>query len=200
MEDYGAVLVIVFWIAIALLSKIASAAKKRQQERGGPPPVQAGALETMLRQIAKEAGLYQEPPVVSEHAATASEHRGTFGEHAPTASESRRTVLEHHQAEIERRRTESEARGTFGEHEGTVSEHLRGDAVVLPPIPSGLRPRRRSSLGAALAKDLHGGSRALARAVMLREILGPPVSLGGAARGEGQESPFSGGSMSSTSR
>ena len=181
MEDLGIVVAIIFWVAIALFGKIASAMQKRAREtsargrpQGGPPPVPS--LESMLREMARQAGLYQEPAVASEHRGTASEHaptlsehRGTLFEHLGTAGEHRQTALEIHQAQMERSRRE-------GEHRATASEHLKGDVVLGPRPTREERTRHRSPFAVRILADLRG-RRELARAVVLREILGPPVSL-----------------------
>ncbi len=177
MDNLLPILLVLFW---ALIGWLGNRAKKKGQERESAEP---SAVEQFLQQISKEAGLAPEQPppppppvpirvVVPRPPGAGSEHRVTASEHVPTASEHRPSASEH-------RPTASEHRPSASEHRHTASEHIPGDAAfpVIRGQGSGRARRRRSKLGAALAADLHGGRETLSRAVVLREILGPPVSL-----------------------
>lgn len=178
MEQLIPVLIFIAWVVISILGRLAKSAKKQQ---GSRPPT---AFEQAMREIMREAGLTQEqpavePPVVSEHRPTPSEHRPTPSEHAPTYGETRPTVAEHRPTASEARPTVSEHVPRPSEHLPTPGEHLRGDVLVPPALPirkSTRRKKGRSRLAAAVVGDLRG-RRSLARAVLLREILGPPLGL-----------------------
>ena len=176
MEDLIPFLAVIAYIVLTIVSKVAQNRKKA--EAGGRPRSKPTAVDQMLREMMRQAGIPEEQPVASERRVTASEHHTTVSEHRPTLSETRPTVSEH-------RPTPSEIRPTFSEHVPRASEHvpspgesLKGDAV-LPPIPklpaigrvpTGEKGRRRSRLASSVAADLHGGGRSLARALVLREI------------------------------
>lgn len=181
MEELIPLLIFVAWIVLSLLGRLArSLDKKKKGDTEGTEP---STFERTMRELMREAGLAEEPvvvepPVVSEHRPTPGERRPTATEHARTYGETRRTVSEHLPTATETRRTFSEHLPTGSEHLFTPGEHLRGD-VRVPPVPKGKRPRRprrRSPFASAVVRDVRGG-RSLARAVLLREILGPPVGL-----------------------
>ena len=70
------------------------------------------------------------------------------------------------------------------EHRASASEHLPGDVKierrVAPPPTRTWQP----DFGSRLIADLRGDPESLARAIVLTEILGPPVGL----RGSGSRS------------
>ncbi len=193
MDELLPIILVLSWALISWLGNKAKKKGQRQESESAEP----SAVEQFLQQISREAGLAPEqppppppPPVPirvavprppgtgSEHRVTASEHRPSASEHRPSASEHRPSASEHRPSASEHRPSASEHRPSASEHRHTTSEHIPGDAA-LPAIPrrGSDQPRRRSKLGAALAADLHGGRETLSRAVVLREILGPPVSL-----------------------
>lgn len=185
MEDLIPFLAVIAYIVLTIVSKVAQNRKKAAAEPG-PRPNKPTVVDQMLREMMRQAGIPEEKPVASERRVTASEHRPTVAEHRPTVSETRPTASEHRPTPSEIRPTLSEHVPRASEHLPSPGEHLKGDAVLppipeLPPIgqvPTGERSRRRrSQLASSLAADLHGGGRSLARAVVLREILGPPVAL-----------------------
>lgn len=189
MEGLIPVLIFVAWIVLSLMGRLARGMDKKKVEGGAQP----SAFEKAMRDIMREAGLAQElpgvePPVASEHRPTLAEHRPTASEHLQTYGETQRTVSEHRPTASEARPTFSEHVPVASEHLPTPGEHLRGD-VRLPPIPVAKkrlqRQKGRSPFAAAVVGDLRGG-RSLARAMVLREILGPPVSL--RSPGEGSAS------------
>ena len=151
---------------------------------------QEPALQKMLRDLAEQMGLETEvepaePPRASEHRPTSSEHRrtqletrATASEHQLRASEHQRTPSEYQRTASETRRTASEEVFALPEHQVTASEHQWGD-VVGHGMPQSMprRHRQRSKFLRRLHADLAGGRDSLARAVVLREILGPPVGL-----------------------
>ncbi|MEO1370342.1 MAG: hypothetical protein AAFX50_24440, partial [Acidobacteriota bacterium] len=96
------------------------------------------------------------------------EHRRSAGEHRQTASEIQTTASEHMR--------------TAGEHRPTLSEHMPGDVSDpierLPSNAYATKSRRSNSrLGRALRRDLHGDRQSLAKAWLLREVLGPAPGL-----------------------
>jgi len=190
MEELIPVLIVVAWVVLKLMGRLARGMEKKGQGAAGPQP---SAFEQAMREIMREAGLAEgppvaEPPVASEHRPTLTEHRPTASEHAQTYGETQFTVTEHRPTASETRPTVSEHVPRLSEHLPTPGEHLRGD-VEVPPIPApkkrSQRKKGRSSFAAAVVGDLRG-KRSLARAVVLREILGPPVSL--RSPGEGSAS------------
>ena len=180
------ILMVIFWLISSLVARFGRAARGR----GAGEPVderqadaQSGVpLGDALRDLAKQMGLEEaapvERPVASEHTLTPSEHRRSAGETMITASEHVGRPSDHRRTASEARLTASEHIFERSEHQLTASEHRRGDVDVWSPPPADLPPRRgKSVFVAGLHRELAGGPRALARAVLLREILGPPVSL-----------------------
>lgn len=152
----------------------------REEDRG---PSRAEQVQQALRDLAEQMGVEiqvapAEEPVASEHRETASEHRRTRTETRGTVSEHREVVSEHRRVQSEVRQTSSEIDLPSSEHDWTSSEHVRGDLRRVP-LPAASLPtrRRRSVFARRLQRDLVGGGGNLARAIVLREILGPPVSL-----------------------
>ena len=194
MEDLIPVLGLIAWMIISALS---GSKKKRQQqgESDGEPSQFQQALEELMREATGQAQQQAPPPppppppptpmrqrapaaarmpvqARSEHVRTASEHVRTASEHARTASEHARTISEH-------TRTASENVWATSEHSVTASEHLPGDAAMdRPPISESAtvqRPQATAFGAGVLAGLRHPGS--LKQAIVLREILGAPVSL-----------------------
>ncbi len=182
MEDLiGPLILFVLWLVSTVASKL-SRRKPEEPEQEG-----TGSLKELMRQMGVDLDMDPaagEAPVAAEHRPTASEHRRTLSETRPVAAEHTAVTSEHRQAASERLQTASEQIFEASEHQLSRGEHRRGD-LRLPPPPRGSRaPRRRRRQGPPLAatvgRDLRDG---LARAIVLREILGPPVSL----RSEGGE-------------
>ncbi len=148
-----------------------------------PAAPAAGSFQKALQNLAEQMGMEvevapAEAPVASEHSRTASEHRRTALETHATLSERTATASEHRRTASEARRTASETAFTLPEHQLTASEHRRGDLRRPRPTAAGMpQRRRRSEFSQRLAADLRGGQGSLARAIVLREILGPPVGL-----------------------
>ncbi len=180
----------IFMVLLWVLSRfVAKFAKKPQSElpEGETSPHRADRGEVVqkaLRELAEQMGVEievapAEAPVASEHAQTRSEHRRTRTETRGTPSEHLEVAAEHRQAVSELSRTASEAAMPAAEHNWTMSEHRHGDVEVSrPPISApSVSSGRRSAFGRRLRRDLSGRGGSLARAIVLREILGPPVSL-----------------------
>ncbi len=182
------IMMVIFWIILNLVSK---AKRSAQQSRGATPkaPPGAGSLQKALSDLMEQMGVEgatgpPEAPVASEHTLTGSEHRRTVLEVGTTLSEQMATASEHRRTLSESRRTASEAIFTTSEHQLTEAEHRRGDlrrARAAASVPH--RQPEKSRLVRRLHADLAGGKESLARAIVLREILGPPVGL----RSAGQE-------------
>ncbi len=185
-------LMIAFWVVTSLLSRFGRkmrppAESYDPEEADETLPQQVPremSLEEALRQMAQlgkgkqEESPYAEAPVHSEHTETASEHRQTAIEIQETASEHTLTESEHRRTASEIRHTPSEKSLPKSEHVWTNSEHQRGEVRRLRPVVGGRRSRRqRSVLAAKILQDLSSGPHSLGRAVVLKEILGPPVSL-----------------------
>lgn len=133
-------------------------------------------LAAERRRLMRRAGLES-----SEHQETAGEHTETPGEHRRTFGESLITAEEHRVSRSEHVPTASEHLRTFGEHRGTLEEHLPGDLPVkrkrkLAAVPGSRETASRVRSKIDVLHDLHG-PRDLARAIVLREVLGPPVAL-----------------------
>jgi hypothetical protein len=181
MEELIPILIFVAWIVISLLGRLAKGLDKKKTTEGGSQP---SAFEQAMREIARQAGLAEEEPAVEPP--VASEHRPSPGERRPTATEHAQAYGETWGTAAESEPTASEIRPTFSEylprpseHLPTPGEHLHGDVVVSPIALSEGRPKQwktRSPFASAVVRDLRGG-RSIARAVVLREILGPPVGL-----------------------
>ncbi len=192
------ILVVVFWLISSLAARIGKAVKTRQPENQDavppvPPlpgaarqPVAAPAANTFqkaLADLADQMGVEievgrPEPPVAAEHTLTGSEHRRTALETHATLSERTATASEHRRTASEARRTASEAVFELPEHQLTASEHTRGDLRrARPSAEAPVRRRQKSRFARRLAADLTGGRGSLGRAIVLREILGPPVGL-----------------------
>ncbi|MCP3962024.1 MAG: hypothetical protein GY719_29630 [bacterium] len=176
------VLMVIFWLLSSLVAKFGKSVRKKQQtaeSAGSAPPAEpapaGGALQKMLQDLAEQMGLETEaspaePPVASEHVPTGSEHRRSAIEIASTVSEHRVRASDH-------RRTASEQSFGLSEHQLTASEHQWGD-LVTHRLPKSMPGRRsRSKFVRRIHADLAGGRGTLARAIVLREILGPPVGL-----------------------
>ncbi len=178
----GPLILFVLWLVSTVASKL-SRRKPEEPEQEG-----TGSLKELMRQMGVDLGMDPaaggEAPVAAEHRPTASEHRRTLSETRPVASEHAAVISEHRQDASELLQTASEQIFEASEHQLSRGEHRRGD-LRLPPPPRGSRASRRRHrqgppLAAAVGRDLRDG---LARAIVLREILGPPVSL----RSEGGE-------------
>lgn len=147
----------------------------RSQEPSAEASSVGGMLEEIRRQVAEAA---REQEVAGEHRRTVGEHRPTLSEHRPTASELEPHFSDHLQTPSELLVTQTEHMEVESEHRVSLTEHTKGDAK-LPPIPlQGPAKAGRSSSRFAreLTRDLRGRAK-LARAVVLQEILSPPVSL-----------------------
>lgn len=178
MEELVPLLVLVAYAVLSLLGRFA-------RKRGGEDvqdvhePAEPSTVDRMLRDMMRQAGVEPEPQVPSEHRPTPGEHRPTVSEHRQAASETYVTVSEHRQTATETRPTPSEHALRATEHLPTPGEHLKGDLPVLPiaKVRPHKRKRRRSPFVNAISADLTGGAEALGRAMVLCEILGPPLSL-----------------------
>ncbi|MEE8525634.1 MAG: hypothetical protein V3T72_16985 [Thermoanaerobaculia bacterium] len=150
-----------------------------------PPAAPKPAVEDALSDLLKSFGVDIQPS--SQERPVATEHALTPGEHARTASETRVTISEHDHSPGWHQRPASETAGTASEHSLSASfhrrsagEHEAGD-VFLParPLQAVATAGRRtgSVIGRRVVADLHRDRDSLAEAVLLREVLGPPVSL-----------------------
>ena len=178
------VLMILFWILSSVVSRFGRKVSPGDSlEDEASPASQRGAtfkqaLEDLAEQIRAEVEVGPaEPPVASEHRTTESEHRRTAPETRPTLSEHVGSLSEHRQTPAETRRTVSETVFDPSEHQWSMGEHVRGDVAVVRSAAADAprRPVARSEFARRLQADLSGSS--LARAMVLKEILGPPVSL-----------------------
>lgn len=161
--------------------------QRRPRQPPSPPPVppKAVTVQQALRDLAKQMGIEvevqpAEQPVASEHARTVGEHRRTEIETHQTLSEQTTTLEEHRRTASEAMRTASEGIFEAPEHRFTPSEHRRGDAMPTArrlSAPGRAHRRGRSKLANQIQADLAAGGGSLARAIVLREILGPPVGL-----------------------
>ncbi len=120
---------------------------------------------------------WQEPQVLSEHQQSAGEHRHTDSETSWSASEHSWSFEEHRRSAGEHSSTLSELRGTASEHRGSASEHRRGDVVAARRGSAEEATRRRPAHRAGSVRAALASRGSLARAMVLKEILGPPVSL-----------------------
>ncbi|MCP4655397.1 MAG: hypothetical protein GY856_08260 [bacterium] len=178
--DVFAFLVFLFFVVVLpLLSKLAGKKGRSPDLSPGVPPSQQskrGGLMATLDEALRQAATQAERPVPSEHTRSRGEHQRTAAEHRRTASEHRRTASETRRTASEHRRTASEQQPTMAEHRPTASEHTKGDVDVgRAPIGSRRRKTRPGFVGSVFA-ELRGPA-SLSRAIVLREILGPPVSL-----------------------
>lgn len=181
MEDLVPFLIVLFYIFSYLRGLVAKqkadpgpTAESPSDTREAPVSTVEAMLQEMRRQMAEAAGERGSP---GEHSRSPGEHRTTASEHRPTASEQRPVLSDHLQTASEIEFSQSEHVVQASEHEMTLGEHQKGDAWV-PTVPISLPAtagHRRSKFGKALIQDLKGGH--LGRAVVLREILSPPVSL-----------------------
>ncbi len=190
------ILMVVFWLISSLAARIGKKAKSGQTEEQQvvppvPPPASrqpvrpsANPFQKALADLAEQMGVEvevgpREAPVASEHTLTASEHRRTALETHATLSERTASASEHRRTASEVRRTAAEAVFPLPEPQLTASEHVRGDLRRARPAASGapVKRRQKSEFSRRLAADLSGGRGSLARAIVLREILGPPVGL-----------------------
>jgi hypothetical protein len=179
MEELIPILVIVAYAVLSLLGRLAKKAKGQEAEADVDAGQEPSTVDRMLRDMMRQAGIEPEPPVPGEHRPTLGEHRTTAPEHHQAAPETYATASEHERTRTETRLTPSEQAPRLSDHLRTPGEHLKGDVFPLPPIPK-LRPprgrRQRSRFADAVVADL-GSAKKLGRAIVLREILGPPVSL-----------------------
>ncbi len=192
-------LMVLFWGISQVMAWFGRRARAQQAERdgtsvgsdgtsvGGETP--GSTLQEALRDLADQMGIDVETepktiPAAAEPTWTASEHRQTSGEHQQTMAETRPTVsetlmsaTEHQRTRSESRRTSSEEGWVLSEHQWTPGEHERGDGggASIPRL-AGPRSKRTSLLTQRLRRDL-ASRNALAKAVVLRDVLGPPVSL-----------------------
>ena len=179
------ILMVLFWVFTSLVARFKRKSHSELPENQAPADGTARGelVEKALRELAEQMGVEvevspAEAPTASEHAPTASEHRRTRSETFGTPSEHRTGASEHRQTATEVRRTASESVLPAGEHDWTSSEHRRGDVQIeRPPASVPRRRRQRSRFAQRLTEDLTGGRTSLARAIALREILGPPVSM-----------------------
>ncbi len=182
-------LMVVFWVISSLAARFGRAVN-RQAESQESPPAEGGEAENpfqrALRELAEQMNVEvevapaqpPEQPVASEHEHTPGWHDRTASEVRPTASEHRHTPGWHERTASEIRRTASEAELAASEHVLSELEHLRGDFQgARIPAFNAIPRRPRSPFVQRLHADLTGGPSSLARAVVLREILGPPVSM-----------------------
>ncbi len=177
--DVFAFLVFLFFVVVLpLLSKLTGKKRSPDISPGIPPSQQSkgGGLMATLDEALRQAATQAERPVPSEHTRTRGEHQRTAAEHRRTASEHRPTATEHRRTASEHRRTASEHRPTPTEHQATLSEHVPGDlsGSRIPPGPA--RGKPRSGFVGSVFAELRGPA-SLSRAIVLRDILGPPVSL-----------------------
>ncbi len=149
-----------------------------------PPPIlnpSQDPIRELMRQLGVEVPTEPvERPVASEHRVTPSEHRQARAELIQSTSESLITSSEHHRTQSEARRTISEHRQDASEVQRTFSEHVRGDAVVIDKVlskPAMVSRRRGSSFSGVVRRDLRRGRRTLKRALVLKEVLDPPIGL-----------------------
>ncbi|MEL7058785.1 MAG: hypothetical protein AAGN46_02040 [Acidobacteriota bacterium] len=153
------------------------------------PPRPSTAGPTLIERRPEDS---KRPQPASERP-TPSEHERAPGWLTPTPSEHQQapgwlmpTPSEHQQLERELAVRASEHRVTPSEHRRTESEHRKGDVEGDPQsvpafvgsVQSAYQRRRRIGKRGRhpLLVDLHGRS-SLARAVLLREVLGPPLGL-----------------------
>ncbi len=158
-------------------------------ERPAPPPVPPAhpatepsspqdALGRLFKQLGIDLELAPETPVPAEHQRTASEHRRTASETRRSAGEHDHTPGWHDRTASEVRRTASEVTRVASEHRPTAGEHVRGDVPAPGVMPAAGPPARLvPGFAGGLRAELTRGRAALARAVVLGEILGPPVGL-----------------------
>ncbi len=179
------VLVFLFWIISSLITRGKARRPAQSQDAPEATPGGAGTIQRALSDLMEQMGVEvpaagpPEMPVASEHTLTGSEHRRSVLEVGPTLSEQMTTASEHRRTLSEARRTASETIFTTPEHQLTEAEHRRGDLRRARAAAAGV-PRQQpvgSRLIKRLHRDLAGGKESLARAIVLREILGPPVGL-----------------------
>ncbi len=158
--------------------------QQQQAAQGRQPQQQVSPLGQALRDIMQEAGLgppsqHPEQPVASEHTATWGEHQRTWSETVPTLSEA--TLID-----TEQRRTASEATLTASEHRVVPSEHVLSPGEHVPGDAYSTSDRSPwadqaaktgGGLGAAVVAELRRDPGSLARAIVLQEVLNPPVGL-----------------------
>jgi hypothetical protein len=171
VEELVPFLIFIGWMVIQFLSRMAG--KKKQQPQDMEPGSPTKSFQELLREATEKAEDLVEwtdqppppppPPFPIVVKPQTSEHRPTLSEHRPTASEHRVTASEH--------------RVTASEHRVTASEHRPGDVRTdMPPPPVTSQRRGRSRFVQGLLADLSGPD-GLRRSILLREVLGPPVSL-----------------------
>ncbi len=188
------ILMVLFWIVSSLAARFGKAKRPAQPGSGASEakPAGAGSIQEALRDLVEQMGAEMttgppEAPVAGEHTLTGSEHQRTVLEAGSTLTEQMTTASEHRRTPSEVRRTASEAIFAASEHQLTASEHLRGDVrrarAAAGPPPA--KVAGRSRLVRRLHADLTGGKDSLARAIVLREILGPPVGLRPAGQDRG---------------
>lgn len=183
-------LMILFWIFSSFVARKKAKSEYYEDEMPVEPgEVEPGVtLQEALQDLAKQMGVEvatgpPEAPVASEHRPTASEHRQTAMETSSTFSEHIEVAAEHRQRATEIRRTASEIALDAADHQWSPGEHVRGDvtrarsaaAGITPAVPTAHRVGQ-SAFAKRLKTDL-GNRGSLARAIVLKEILGPPVSL-----------------------
>ncbi len=155
------------------------------QKPAAPEPAAEDALAELLKSfgVEVETPSAHERPVASEHVFTPGEHSQAPSQTRGTASEHEHTPGWHQQAASELSETASEHTWRDSEHRGTASEHQAGDVFVPdlpdPPMPAFPATKRSVSpgLGRRVIAELHGDRESLARAFLLREVLGPPVGM-----------------------
>lgn len=189
------ILMVLLWLISSVAARFGK--KTRQHEVEAEVPSADGrhadprphrplpaTLQKALGELAEQMGVEievapAEAPVASEHTMTGGEHRQSALETFSTSSEHSGTISEHVQTASEVRRTMSETHFSATEHQSTESEHVRGDLRQARPAASGVpaaHHRTRSRLARRVVADLSNRG-SLARAMILREILGPPVSM-----------------------
>ena len=147
------------------------------------PPSPEDALVNLLKRLGVDVPSAQEQPVPGEHARTPGEHVRTAAEARRTASEHDHTPGWHDRAASEIQPTASERTRVASEHRRSAGEHRPGDvqwarSAELPPVPRTSVDAEvpRSALGRRTVAALRDRE-SLARAIVLKEILGPPVGL-----------------------
>ncbi len=180
-------LVALFWIvsqAIAWLGRRARPMDADLEQATPPGQNRKGTLQEALRDLAQQMGVDVEmspvePPAVAQPNGSGSEHRRTVSETHPTASETRMSKAEHRRTPSEAQRTSSEEVWSVQEHEWSQSEHVRGDLEVsaIPKLDTHGQTESSRFVERLRAELTSQDRSALARAIVLREVLGPPVSL-----------------------
>jgi hypothetical protein len=149
-----------------------------------PQPAVSKQAEDALTQLLRSFGV-EVPQSVPEQP-VASEHVPSRGEHAQAAAQTRGTPSEHDHTRGWHERAAKWTTKTASEHSlapsfhrGTAGEHLAGDVFLPDRAVAAAAPRRPldPGIGRRLVAALHGDREGLARAILLREVLGPPIGM-----------------------